>query len=167
MVSKAKASTKRSSHFTLHSRERSKSNDESGKQSFAKSISNPRSVKTIIKLPQKLQHYYISFSFNSDSGSGFFFGETKTKKEEELIRGGAVFTQLGSRLPHGKNSLGERLLRNHQDQSLQGLIFISFIRLRGLCNHILFFLALLKYWEKWEMGSLYLCSFMCSILFIF
>lgn len=44
--------------------------------------------------------------------------------------------------------------------------FFSFIRLRGLCNHILFFLALLKYWEKWEMGSLYLCSFVCSILFI-
>lgn len=113
-----------------HSHGRSRSNDESRKQSFAKSISNPRFVKTIIKLPQKLQHYYISFSFNSISGSGFFFDETKTKKEEELIRGGAVFTQLGSRLPHGKNSLGERLLRNHQDQSLQGLIFISFIRLR-------------------------------------
>lgn len=146
VVSKAKTTTKTQQQpFHSHSRERSRSNDESRKQSFAKSISNPRSVKTIIKLPQKLQYYYISFSFNSDSGSGFFFGETKTKKEEELIRGGAVFTQLGSRLPHGKNSLGERLLRNHQDQSLQGLIFFSFIRLRGLCNHILFFLALLKY----------------------
>lgn len=75
-----------------------------------------RSLETLLQSRPKLQ--YFSFS-----GFDFGFQKTKAKKEEEPVRGGSVFAQLGNRLPHGKNPLGECLLRDHKDQSLQGISF--------------------------------------------